>query len=111
MEPLLQVLGTLFLLALIVFMIYSTYNAPHSEYARLLEEIPDTYAHLNGEALQQEVEKAKKELHKLEAEFSRTRSSKKAKRHRLRKKIAAIKVALLHYEQSRRDSQDDPLAV
>ncbi|MEA3373593.1 MAG: hypothetical protein U9Q62_07895 [Campylobacterota bacterium] len=107
MELFLQVFGTLFVLVLIVFMIYRTYTDPHSEYGRLLDEIPDSYSHLNDEALYQEAENAKKELHKLESELSRLRSSKRAKRHRLRKKIAAIKIALLHYEQTRRTTQAD----
>ncbi len=103
MELSLQIFGTLFLLILIIFMIDRTYSDPHSEYGRLLDEIPDTYDHLDNESLQHEIEEAKKTLHRLEAELSRLRSSRKAKRHRLRKKIAAIKVALLHHEQSSRD--------
>ena len=60
MELSLQIFGTLFLLALIVFMIYGTYTNPHSEYGRLLDEMPDTYTHLSDDALEQEVEKPEK---------------------------------------------------
>ncbi len=99
MELIYQTLGMVIILILIALLIYKTYKHPHSEYGRILDEIPDIYVHLTDEALQEELKHAKSELHRLEHELSRMKSSRKAKRHRVRKKIASLKVAMLLFEQ------------
>lgn len=105
MELIIQIMALAAVLALIVWMIYRIYDDPYSEYGKLLDEIPDSYSHLSDKALKEEIAKAKKVLHRLEVELSGLSDFKRARRHRIRKKIAAIKLALLHNEQSNRQNK------
>jgi uncharacterized membrane protein YgaE (UPF0421/DUF939 family) len=99
MELPLQVISLVIILVLIVLLVYKTYGHPHSEYGKILDQIPDIYVHLTDEALEEELRTAQSKLHHLEHELSRLKSSRKAKRHRIRKKIASLKVAMLLFEQ------------
>lgn len=101
-EFLVQTVMVIILLLLITWMFYRAKDEPHSEYGKLLDEIPDSYAHLSDEALQEEIVKAKKVLHRLEEELARLEGTKRARRHRIRKRIAAIRLALLHSEERNR---------
>ena len=102
LELIVQILEIILILSLITYMVYKTYNDPHSEYGKLLDEIPDTYSHLSDKALKAEIAKAKKVLHRLELELEELPNTRRSTRHRLRKKIASIKLALLHNEEANR---------
>lgn len=102
LETVVDITGVLIILVLVVLLFREKQTSPHSEYLRLLDEMPpyDPSA-LEREALKEKIDETRENLKVLETLMQ---SGKKRERdlNRLRHKMKAIELRLLQYELLKR---------
>lgn len=108
-ELLLETAGTVVVLALIVYLVRRVYGTPVSEYGRLLEQMPaEDYAHLDTSEIERQLETAKEEMQRLESILATRRMQKRLREaKKLKRRIEALRMALLKYELSKRSGSND----
>lgn len=109
LEILADTAGVVIILLLLLLLIHEKYTKPHSEYLRLLEEMPP-YDHSNLEldALEAKIKETEETLKTLER-LIKTDAKRDGRLHELRHKMTSIRLQLLKFEKLKRqlEAQQD----
>jgi hypothetical protein len=102
-EFILDITAIAFLLLLIVLFIRYKYAKPHSEYLKLVEEMPEyDPADLAVEELKEKIDETQHNLEVVEGMIATAKAHHK-KLHTLRHKMISVRLRLLKYEMLKRE--------